>query len=181
MQGFIESSFALALSGGLLVAAIGYADDLWKINSRWRIIIHSIAALWAVYWLDGLPMLDLGTWQISLNHHGSLLALIGIIWLINLYNFMDGIDGLAASQGLFAAFAGAIALWMLHANNLAFLLLMLAASISGFTALNWPPAKIFMGDICSGYLGYIFAVFGLYTTNTELLPSVFNYFCHIYL
>lgn len=173
MNGYLASNIAFALEGGILVAAIGYVDDLQKISMSWRILVHVAAALWAIYWLHGLPLLDLGTWQFTLNGKGNLLAFIGIIWLINLYNFMDGIDGLAGSQGLFAALAGATALWILQDPYMAVLLLMLAASIAGFTILNWPPAKIFLGDVGSGYLGYIFAVIGLYTTNTQTIPSFF--------
>jgi Fuc2NAc and GlcNAc transferase len=174
ISGFIAANLALALlGGGIGVAAIGYIDDVYKVAARWRILAHLAIAIWAVYWLKGLPIVDLGTWKFALHNNGILLALIGIIWSINLYNFMDGIDGLAGSEGLFVSLAAGVALWFSNQPTMAFLLLFLAATIAGFTWLNWPPAKIFLGDAGSGFLGYVFAVLTLYTANTNSLPIVF--------
>ena len=86
---------------------------------------------------------------------------------------MDGIDGLAGSEGIFIALASGMALGWLGSYHVAIIAWLLAASISGFTLWNWPPAKIFLGDVGSGYLGFIFAVFGLYTVNKNFLPITF--------
>lgn len=165
-------AFAL-LGGGIAIAAVGYIDDLYKVAARWRFGAHLLIAGWAVYWLNGLPLVDLGTYQFALHNMGIVLAVTGIIWAINLYNFMDGIDGLAGSEGLFVAVASGLVLWFSHQPNMAFLLWLLAASIAGFTWLNWPPAKIFLGDAGSGFLGYVFGVLAVYTANTHSLPIVF--------
>jgi Fuc2NAc and GlcNAc transferase len=172
--GKIGSSLTWALlGGGLAIAAVGYADDVYKVKSRWRFTIHLLAAVWAVYCLHGFPILDLGTWKFTLNLWGDLLAVVGVIWAINLYNFMDGIDGLAGSEGLFITIAGSIALTMLQAPQCALLLLFFASAMGGFTFLNWPPAKIFMGDVGSGFIGYVFAVIAIHTANLHALTIVF--------
>jgi Fuc2NAc and GlcNAc transferase len=172
--GYLHKPFALALAGGgLAIAAIGYADDIYHVRNLARISVHFAAAAWAVLWLHGFPHLNLGAWKFSLHAQGSVLAVLGIVWSINLYNFMDGIDGLAGGEGLFIALAGSIALYLAHDTNTAFLLYLLAAAIAGFTAFNWPPAKIFLGDTGSGFLGYVFAVVALQTANHGTLTLVF--------
>lgn len=161
------------LGGGLGIAAIGYADDLYKLPTLWRFLSHIAVAAWAVYWLNGFSNLDLGAWRFSLPHAGFFVAVFAIVWCTNLYNFMDGIDGLAGSEGLFVALAASAALWLTGEPNTAIMLLFLAASIAGFTYFNWPPAKIFMGDAGSGFLGYIFSVLALHTANSGKLPIIF--------
>jgi Fuc2NAc and GlcNAc transferase len=161
------------LGGGLGIAAIGYADDLYKLPTLWRFLGHIMVAAWAVYWLNGFSNLALGAWRFSLPHAGFYVAVFAIVWCTNLYNFMDGIDGLAGSEGLFVALAASAALWVTGESNTAIMLLFLAASIAGFTYFNWPPAKIFMGDAGSGFLGYIFSVLALHTANTGKLPIIF--------
>jgi Fuc2NAc and GlcNAc transferase len=160
-------------TGGLGIAAIGYADDLYRLPTAWRFLGHIVVAAWAVYWFNGFSNLDLGTWRISMPHVGFCVAVFAIVWCTNLYNFMDGVDGLAGSEGLFVALAASAALWLTGEPNTAIMLLFLAASIAGFTYFNWPPAKIFMGDAGSGFLGYIFSVLALYTANTSKLPIIF--------
>jgi Fuc2NAc and GlcNAc transferase len=154
------------LGGGLAIAALGYCDDLYTLPARWRILVHILSAAWALYWLGGFPLFTLH-WQ------GSLIALLGIVWCINFYNFMDGIDGLASSEGLFVAIAAGVALHVLGSPSSATILWLLSAAIAGFVLWNWPPAKIFLGDAGSGYLGYVFAAMTLYTVNQQLLPLTF--------
>ncbi len=161
------------LGGGLSIAAIGYADDLYKLPTLCRFLGHIAVAAWAVYWLHGFSSLDLGAWHFSLPHAGVFVAVFAIVWCTNLYNFMDGIDGLAGSEGLFVAIAASAALWLTGEPDTAIMLLFLAASIAGFTYFNWPPAKIFMGDAGSGLLGYLFSVLAVYTANTGKLSIVF--------
>jgi Fuc2NAc and GlcNAc transferase len=174
MTGLVGHGLAYALiGGGLAIAAVGYADDVYQVSTRWRFGIHLLVAIWAVYSLHGFPVVDFGTWKFTLSSWGNILAVIGVVWAINLYNFMDGIDGLAGSEGLFIALAGSIALSILHAPLCALLLLFFASAIAGFTVLNWPPAKIFMGDVGSGFIGYVFAVIAIHTANQHNFTIVF--------
>lgn len=163
---------ALAI-GGLIIAALGYYDDIHHIKARTRVIIHFATANFALYLLNGLPILDFGTWQFHLHWQGTVIGVISIVWLTNLYNFMDGIDGLAGSEGLFVSLTAGFILWFTANHAIAILFFALAPAIAGFTVFNWPPAKIFLGDIGSGYLGYILSVLGIYTSKQTSLSISF--------
>lgn len=155
---------------GILIAAVGWLDDRQGLSAWFRVIIHCIAAAWAVFWIDGLPEISMGFCVLRLGFVGSVLAVVGIVWLINIYNFMDGIDGLAGSEGVTVAVFGG--LLSLYAGNflLARLSFALALSIGGFLAWNWPPAKVFMGDTGSGFLGFTFAYIALVSEKTGGIP-----------
>lgn len=163
-----EASLWLALSGGgLAVAAVGWIDDRNTLPAWQRLGIHSLAVLWALYHLGGMPSLSLGFASLPLGLVGHTLAFIGGVWMINLYNFMDGIDGLAAGEAVLVASTGA---FLTKGSPVSFALFALAASVLGFLIWNWSPAKIFMGDAGSGFLGFAFFSFALYTENTNILP-----------
>jgi Fuc2NAc and GlcNAc transferase len=147
------------LGGGGIVAAAGFADDRRHIPVALRLPLHLLAAVWALYWLGGWPRLDLGFAHLAWGVGGYAIGALGLVWLLNLYNFMDGIDGLAASEAVFVAAAGAALAFEAGASPVAPLLL--AAAAGGFLALNWPPARIFMGDVGSGFLGYALGVLAL--------------------
>lgn len=159
--------------GGLIVAAIGYCDDLYSLSPKLRIFIHILAATWGVYWIGGCSFLDMGTYKSFFLWVGYFLGITGVVWCVNFYNFMDGIDGLAGAEGVFISLTGSIVLWWLGYPSLALVLGLLMAAIAGFTFWNWPPAKIFLGDIGSGYLGYTFGILALYTANKRILPITF--------
>lgn len=156
--------------GGLAIAVVGWLDDLHEISASVRAIIHVAAAAWAVLWLGGLPSLDLGWTSVSLGLVGTGLAIVGIAWLINLYNFMDGIDGLAGTEAATIGVTGfTVLLWLGH-GGLAMLGLLIAAASAGFLLWNWAPAKIFMGDVGSGFLGFAFGVLALASERAGALP-----------
>jgi glycosyltransferase WbpL len=168
--GQLDTRLALALSaGGLAVAAAGFLDDRRSLRASTRLAIHAAAALWALVCLGGMPALQLGASQLSLGAVGYPLGVLAIVWSVNLFNFMDGIDGIAASEAAFVALAGALlTLLSLHAYAAPVLAaLVLAAACCGFLLWNWPPASIFMGDVGSGYLGYFIAVLVLAAMRTE--------------
>lgn len=138
---------------GMAVATIGLFDDRGHVSPGIRLLVHFTAAAWAVYWFGGLPVLDLGPAALSLGIAGSLLAILAIVWILNLFNFMDGIDGIAGSELVFVAAAAA---WLAGPDSAVFFpLVLLAGAGAGFLALNWPPARIFMGDVGSGFIGFV--------------------------
>jgi Fuc2NAc and GlcNAc transferase len=163
--------FALAaalLGGGLLIAIIGFLDDSRSLTAGARFAVHIVAAVWAVYLLGGLPPVRVGTHLVSLGFGGNLATVIAIVWTLNLFNFMDGIDGIAASEAVFILAAGSIfAIAFQHDTVVAQIALVIAAASLAFLCWNWPPAKIFMGDVGSGYLGYMIAVVGLAAARTS--------------
>lgn len=167
--GFMPASTAAGLmGGGGLVAAIGFMDDRKPVPAGIRLLVHVGAAAWALVWMGGFPPLRLGTAVVHLGYGGDLLGILGIAWVINLFNFMDGIDGLAASEAAFVAWAGA-ALTLLRGpgNEAGPAALVFGAACLGFLFWNWAPARIFMGDVGSGYLGYILAVLALTASRSD--------------
>jgi len=150
------------VGGGIAVAGVGFVDDRRPLAAWVRLLVHLGAALWALMWLGGLPILSFGHSLLALGAMGYLLGVFGTTWALNLFNFMDGIDGLAASEAVFMAWAGA---WLTFrwggGGALIGVGLALGAASLGFLLWNWPPAKIFMGDVGSGYLGYVIAVLAI--------------------
>jgi Fuc2NAc and GlcNAc transferase len=154
----------IALGLGLMVAAIGFWDDHQHVPARWRFAVHLITAVAAVYGLNGLPLLAIGPISLNLGLLGDMVAVLGLVWLLNLYNFMDGIDGIAASEAIFVSAALAWFLCDLD-PHLSVMALSLALASAGFLLWNWPPAKIFMGDVGSGFLGFVLGVLILMSTQ----------------
>jgi Fuc2NAc and GlcNAc transferase len=150
------------LSGGLAVALVGYLDDRSALPVRVRMIVHVASAAWAVFLLGGMPPIQWGATVVHLGFWGDVLAVFALVWMLNLFNFMDGIDGIAASEATFVAAAGAGLCWLvgIHSATSVTAAAVAAASL-GFLLWNWPPAKIFMGDVGSGYLGYVLGVLAL--------------------
>lgn len=154
-----------------LIAMVSWLDDLQSISAKARFLVHFIAA--------GLIIAEWGYWSnfhfsrlgnIQLGQFGILLTLLWIVGLTNAYNFMDGIDGIAGGQAFVAGTGWAIVGWM---NNDKFVFAiggLLAASSLGFLFYNWSPAKIFMGDVGSAFLGFTFAVVPLIAAR----PAVDN-------
>jgi len=160
LRGTLHTGLILAITGGgAAVAIIGFCDDRRPVPAGIRFMVHLMAGIWAVAWLGGLPALRIENHVFALGWIGYALAVLGIVWTLNLFNFMDGIDGIAASEAVFMTFTGAVfaAIGGVLTGVVA-VALVLAAACAGFLLWNWPPAKIFMGDVGSGYVGYVIAV-----------------------
>lgn len=156
--GWLDGPVAIGLWGGSVVlAAVGWRDDQGGLPALARGLLHLVAAAWLVGWLGGVPEVDLGSATVRLGWSGSVLATLGVVWLTNLYNFMDGIDGLAGVQAVAAGGISAVVLGAAGAPGLAAAAAILAGAAGGFLAWNWPPARIFMGDVGSGTVGFAFA------------------------
>jgi len=166
--GKVAVPYLLVLSGcGLGIAIIGLLDDLFHLTAFKRIIVHFGCALLAVQFLHSGSdiFMPLGEGISSVIKLISLT--VGIVWLINLYNFMDGIDGLAGSEAVSVAVGASLLLFYSGGQGSCFFLLLLfASSVFGFLVLNWSPARIFMGDVCSGFLGFFFAIIALFTVQS---------------
>jgi len=162
---------AAVVGGGSAVAAVGFLDDQYRVRAGIRLTVHIAAALWALKCLGGFPPLQIGQQLVDLGWAGQGLALLAIVWVLNLFNFMDGIDGIAASEAVFIAVGGAL-LGTVYASasgvagsGITAAALAVGAASLGFLLWNWPPATIFMGDVGSGYLGYVLAVVALAATR----------------
>jgi Fuc2NAc and GlcNAc transferase len=153
------------IGGGLAVALTGLLDDHLHLPVRVRLPIHFAAAGWALWQLNGMGPLSLGWIVWDWGWLGQVLALVGLVWMINLYNFMDGIDGLAGVEALCVSGLSALLLTWSGLATLSSLAMALAAASAGFLIWNWPPAKIFMGDVGSGFLGFVFGVLAISTAK----------------
>jgi Fuc2NAc and GlcNAc transferase len=160
------------LGGGLMVGAIGWADDCFNLTYRPRLAVHFAAALWTLAWLGGFPRLHLGSASLPLGIAGWVLASLGIVWTVNFYNFMDGIDGIAGGEAVVVGLAGGLLLMATGAADLAGLSFLIAAASFGFLLWNWSPARIFMGDVGSGVLGYLFSALAVASENRGAVPML---------
>ncbi|WP_296217733.1 MraY family glycosyltransferase [Pseudomonas sp. UBA2684] len=154
------------LGSGAGIAALGFLDDHGHIAARWRLLGHFAAAIWALFWLGGLPPVNVLGFTLELGWLGHVLAAVYLVWLLNLYNFMDGIDGIASVEAICVCLGGALLFMVLGFAGSAqstgmFAVLLLAAAVAGFLFWNFPPARIFMGDAGSGFLGITLGILSL--------------------
>lgn len=171
MLHWVDRDIAIALvGGGAMIAAVGWVDDHRSLSALTRFTVQFLSAGWAIYWLGGLPSLSVGAATLHLGMVGSVLGIIGIVWAINLYNFVDGIDGLAAGEAISTGVIGGLILLAMGQTGLATVALIVAAANAGFLPLNWAPARLFMGDVGSGMLGYLFAVLAIASENSGAVP-----------
>jgi Fuc2NAc and GlcNAc transferase len=149
-------------AGAIIVAAVSLIDDIKHISPFIRILFHSLAAGLVVRQLGGFETLYIPFYGVVYTEiFAYILAFLWIVWLINAYNFMDGIDGIAATQAVTAGLGWCLIGLILGVENSWFYSGVLAMSSFGFLLFNWQPAKIFMGDVGSAFLGYSFAVLPL--------------------
>jgi glycosyltransferase WbpL len=152
--GIKSATVVLAATGA--ISLLGFVDDVRPLTARVRFAVQALAAL-AVVWArrealsGGATLLPLPDWVLA------PLAILWIVWMTNLYNFMDGIDGLAAGQTIFASLGLAAGMAAAGSVDSASLLLLLAAASGGFLLFNFPPASIFMGDVGSTAIGFFLA------------------------
>ncbi|WP_338746440.1 glycosyltransferase family 4 protein [Pseudomonas putida] len=149
------------LGAGGLVALIGFMDDHGHIAARWRLLGHFAAAGWGLAWLGGMPPVTVFGLVLGPIWLSTVIGLLYLVWLLNLYNFMDGIDGLASIEAICVCLGGALLYWLGGHAQAVLLPLLLAASVAGFLFWNFPPARIFMGDAGSGFLGIVLGLLAL--------------------
>ena len=141
---------------GSAVALVGFADDKWHLSAKTRLTVHFAAASVFVWSSGRLHAVDFGIAVLNLGIAGSILGVLALVWFLNLYNFMDGIDGIASIEAMTVASVAALFL-VLHGvdSPVAVFMWLTVATVGGFLLWNWPPARIFMGDAGSGFLGFI--------------------------
>jgi len=152
--------------GGGVIAIAGALDDIRGLSVIARITTHFAVAALLLVTCGGLPALPAPHGNIDLGALGWVLGGAAIVWSINLFNFMDGTDGLAAAQAIFVFGAAVLLLAGDGAMATSDLPLLAAAAASaGFLVWNFPPAKIFMGDVGSGFLGFAVAAGAVLTAG----------------
>lgn len=149
------------LGAGVLVAWVGFWDDLGHVSAKWRLAAHFAAAIWGLVWVGGLPPIELFGFLVNLSWVGHGLALLYLVWVLNFFNFMDGIDGIASVETISICIGMAILLGV-AGGSVMMVPIGLAAAVAGFLVWNFPKAKIFMGDAGSGFLGLILSLFSVW-------------------
>lgn len=167
-EGWIGVSPGIAFLGaGSLVALIGFMDDHGHIAARWRLLGHFAAAAWGLFWLGGFAPIHLLGFTIDIGWFGCVIGAFYLVWMLNLYNFMDGIDGVAAAEAIFCCLGACFIYWLGGFNNLIWAPLVLSMAVLGFLVWNFPPARIFMGDAGSGFLGVTLGMLSLQAAWTD--------------
>jgi Fuc2NAc and GlcNAc transferase len=165
----LDSTIAL-LGGAAIVGAIGWIDDLHPLSATLRFAVHVGAAAGALFLIGGLPSVRVGEGVVQLGGVGTALGIMGVVCCINFYNFMDGTDGLAGAEAVSVSAIGGLLLLSTGDASTAFLSFTIAAASLGFLVWNWPPASIFMGDVGSGLLGFLFAVLAILSEKNGSVP-----------
>ncbi len=146
--------------------ALSWSDDRVDLSPRFRFAMQIAIAALTVSLLGWVNVF----WGMSFGLLGSVLSVIGILWMANLYNFMDGMDGLAASQSIVASITLGVWFHYLGDLQLAMVCTVVAAASYGFLMWNWQPANVFMGDVGSVSLGAFFATLMIVAANRHGLP-----------
>ena len=166
-----EVFLAIAIPG-LIVAIIGWLDDRGHLTSaKWRLIGHFACASLAVWLVGGLPELPLANSTIDFGLAGNIAAIFYLVWMLNLFNFMDGIDLITGVQTVTTSAGVAMLLLISTESDFWKIFAVLTASILGFLFFNLPPAKIFLGDVGSGFIGFTTAVISLVVAKNEPLVA----------
>lgn len=180
-------SFLVLFAGGLVVAAIGFCDDLHHLSIKSRLCGQLIVVAASVYAFTPLPSLELFGFKLQASWILWAIATFVLLWWLNLFNFMDGIDGLAVAEAISILVTASILIQLQvvssHLGNSVeqIFLMVLAITLLGFIGANWAPAKIFMGDVGSTFLGYALGLMALMTIVSGslnlwvwmILPGVF--------
>jgi UDP-GlcNAc:undecaprenyl-phosphate GlcNAc-1-phosphate transferase len=169
-----DSALVGVAAGALVAAAAGLADDaraqgaFVKFGAQILAAILAMAggATFGIVHVPGLGPVDLGVFAVP-------VTLLWFVGLTNAYNFMDGLDSLAAATGAVAALFAGLALAIDGHHALAGLAVVLAAACLGFLPLNWPRARVFMGDVGSQFLGFSFAGLGVLAANADASGRLF--------
>ena len=149
-------------AGAGLLAGLSFFDDRYGLPTSLRFLAHALAALWLIN---------------AIGAHWSIwlwpLVLFSVVWMTNLYNFMDGSDGLAGGMAVFGFGTYALAAVMQGQADLALTSAVIAIAAVGFLIFNFPPARVFMGDAGSIPLGFLAAGLGLLGTAHDVWPGWF--------
>ena len=146
--------------GVMLLVAISFADDVFDLPVWRRLLIHSGIALW----FPVTMLLETYGWMTV------ALAAVAITWVLNLYNFMDGSDGLAGGMTLFGFSSYGIAAWLGGDEAFAIINFCVAAAAAAFLVFNFHPARIFMGDAGAIPLGFLAAILGMMGWKNGIWP-----------
>ncbi len=160
------------LLGLALVSGISFLDDRFTLSPAIRIAVHFVAVSLVVYargWIDMVPLP--GLFSVDWSYLAWPLTFVWFLGVMNIYNFLDGIDGYAGTQAVVVGL-GIMAIYP-HPAAMMTGAVIIASSL-GFLVFNWHPAKIFMGDVGAVSLGFTFAALPFYLSPDHIERGVFN-------
>lgn len=164
----IPDQLAWALfGGGLAIAIVGILDDRFELPPWPRLAVHTLAAGWALWCLGAMQPSHPGNSGLIWTWVARAADIAALVWLTNLFNFMDGIDGLAGIEAVLVSVFGAVLMIQDGLPGYSQLSWSLAAASLGFLVWNWPPAKIFLGDVGSGFLGFTLGTLVLFSASSK--------------
>lgn len=158
--------------GAWSLALLGWIDDHRSLRASTRLLVQFAVAGWTLFRFGGLPVASVGVWTLHLHWFGYLAGTLGLVWSINLFNFMDGIDALAGSQAALIFITVGLLLIGRGDASLGMASCILGTAAIGFLPWNWPPAKIFLGDVGSAPIGYLVAALAVAAENKGEVPLV---------
>lgn len=161
---------AIAGGGGVL-AIVGFIDDRGGLSARFRLLCQFVAAGLVLFALHGAPVLNGFGVSLPPGLIATTCLVVYVVWSVNLFNFMDGIDGIAGIQAVTVSLAGALTSWLASVNSGVGAPILLASAAAGFLWWNVPRARIFLGDVGSGFLGATIAAFSLAAGHS--IPALF--------
>lgn len=162
----LHTGFTL-MAAGFVIALLGFLDDHGHINALLRLAVHFFVAIGVVISLGGFADVTVFN-SMQLGFIANIIAVLFLVWLLNLYNFMDGINGIASVEAITTTVSMAILYFILNTSLNSDILWLLAACVFGFLLWNFPKAKIFMGDACSGFLGLTLGILALIALKENL-------------
>ncbi len=166
----LTGPWAMVMAAAMIVAFVSWIDDLRPLANRIRFSVHASAAIMVLASFGNIQLPVIGT--ISPGAAGSALILLWMVGLTNAYNFMDGIDLMAAGQAVAAGGGWALLASLTGSHDLLLVGSVIAFAAAGFAVHNRPPARIFMGDVGSAFLGYLIAAMAVIAAHRDLLLGV---------
>ncbi|MEO8386156.1 MAG: glycosyltransferase family 4 protein [Betaproteobacteria bacterium] len=164
----------------ILLVAISLLDDLRPLPALLRLLVHAVTAtLVVLLWVNVFGMTTVRSneaLRLAMLPVGALVIVLAIVWMTNLYNFMDGADGLAGGMSVigFGTYAIASAQVTNSGSSLCLLSIVIAGASTGFLVFNFSPAKVFMGDAGSIPLGFLAATLGINGSLQQMWPWWFG-------
>ena len=163
----IGEEIGISMIVGLsLVAIVGLIDDCKNLSAFARVSMYIITSGVSLYLIGGVKSIPINEYNYYLGDMGYYLGVLFLVWLTNLYNFMDGTDGFAAIETICVSIFCCFLFY--SSGNFPFLIIMLClvSTTVGFLYWNLAPAKIFMGDVGSCTIGFLFGLLSIYTGKT---------------
>ena len=168
---FAVSEVMLFTLSPTIVSLLGFWDDKKELSAKVRLVVQIAAAIICVVGLGKVYTLSLlSEAAIYLGWAGIMMVMLALVWSTNLFNFMDGLDGLAAVEALFVLGVGGLLFWVTGEVKTAIMAWFLVATVAGFLVWNWPKARVFMGDVGSYALGFLIALFAIVGAAKYQIP-----------